>query len=263
MARHHLLFDLPMVATAAALGATVGIAPALALGAVGIGVHTWAVFNPRSRFYMPLTWAIGPGAPGIAVTFDDGPDEGITPRVLDLLAQQHQRATFFVIGSHVRRHPELVRRMVAEGHAIGLHSDHHSRWFNCWSTAAVMGDLQACGMAISDAAGIPAPRLFRPPVGLKNPLVAAAVARLDLRTVTWSARGFDTTGAPAATVLRRLTRGLQLGGIVLLHDGCEPGRAGNRETCLAVLPELFAFCAARGWRSFPLCVAGPGVALAP
>ncbi len=261
MVRHHLLFDLPLAAAVVTAGSTVGMVPALAIGALGVGVHAWAVVDPRSRFYLPLTWRLGASAPGIALTFDDGPDPATTPRILDILGGQRQRATFFVIGAHARAHPALLRRMVAEGHAIGRHSDGHSRWFNCWTARAVQRDLEACGQAISDAAGIAPPRLFRPPVGLKNPQVAAAVRRLDLRTVTWSARGFDTGPAAPATVLGRLTRHLGAGSILVLHDGSEPGHPARRETCVAVLPDLLAAFAARDLRSLPLAVAGDGVAL--
>jgi peptidoglycan/xylan/chitin deacetylase (PgdA/CDA1 family) len=257
----HLLFDLPLVAAAATVGITVGAGPAIALGAVGLGVHTWAVASPRSSFYLPVIWRLGADSPGLALTFDDGPNPEVTPRLLDLLAERRQRATFFVIGQHVRAHGALVRRMVDEGHAIGRHSDGHSRWFNCWGPAAVARDLDACGQAIADAAGIPPPRLFRPPVGLKNPLVAHAVRRLGLRTVTWSARGFDTTGAAPAVVLRRLGRGLGPGSILLLHDGHEPTRPAARATCLAVLPDLLALIAQRDVRSLALRGDDRGVAL--
>ena len=252
--RPHLAFDVPLMASSVALLA--GGLPWAAAGCVvaGAGLHAWAVVHPRSRLYLPVIWRLPATAPLVALTFDDGPDPEVTPRLLDLLAAQGARATFFVVGVHARAHGALLRRMRDEGHALGLHSDAHSRWFNTWRVGRVVTDLEANAAAIADATGVAAPRLFRPPVGLKNPQVAEAVRRLNLVCVTWTARGRDTGTATPAIVAARLRRGLLPGGILTLHDGYEPGRPRRRDTCLAVLPLVLAEARSRGLRPCALAV---------
>lgn len=246
LVRAHLLFDAPIsgLALSAAYAGFEWVLPAA--GVFAAAVHTWGVMNPRSSFYLPVTWRLPAGDAGIALTFDDGPHPEITPQVLDLLAAAGQRATFFCIGEHVARHPHLVRRMVSEGHALGLHSHTHSRWFNTWMPARVRSDLICAQEVMAEATGAPAPRLFRPPVGLKNPMVAIAVAELGLRTVTWSCRGLDTTLPEPEVLRRRLIAGLHPRAIMLLHDGHEPQRPADRTRCVQALAELLPEMATRG-----------------
>ncbi len=236
--RGHLLVDVPLAALAIASAPAVGwLAPAAA-AACAAAMHAWGVADPRSSLYMPVWWRLPRGCKELALTFDDGPNPEVTPRLLDALARQGLSATFFLIGAHVARHPELARRIRAAGHAIGLHSHSHSRWFNCWGPARLAADLADCQAAISDATGEPPPTLFRPPVGLKNPMVGATSLRMGLCAVTWSARGRDTTTADPARIIARLAPALRPRAIVLLHDGHEPGRAGDRSACVAVVEAL-------------------------
>lgn len=244
--RAHLMFDAPVMGCALSAGYA-GVSWAVPAAAMmAVAVHTWGVMDPRSSFYLPVTWRLPAGDPGIALTFDDGPHPEITPQVLDVLAAAGQRATFFCIGEHVARYPHLVRRIVAEGHALGLHSHSHSRWFNTWMPARVRSDLVRACDVMADATGAPAPRLFRPPVGLKNPMVAIVVAQLGLRTVTWSCRGLDTTLPAPELLRRRLIAGLQPRAILLLHDGHEPQRPADRTRCVQALAGLLPEMAARG-----------------
>ena len=254
--RAHLLFDAPLagLALSAAYAGYPWALPSAA--ALSMTVNTWGVIHPRSSFYLPVIWRLPAGDADVALTFDDGPHPEITPQILDLLAAAGQRATFFCIGEHVERYPHLVRRIVAEGHALGLHSHTHSRWFNTWMPGRVMADIERVAAACAAATGTPAPRLFRPPVGLKNPMLAIAVAKLGLRTVTWSCRGMDTTQPPAEVLLRRLVAGLAPRAIILLHDGHEPGRPADRSRCVQAVADLLPIMTARGLRSRALRNAG-------
>jgi peptidoglycan/xylan/chitin deacetylase (PgdA/CDA1 family) len=256
-----------LVADAALLGATVGVGAALGCGwplaglaTLGAGLQAWATVSPRSSWFLPVHWRLPPGDAGFALTFDDGPHPEHTPAILDLLAAHGQRATFFVIGEHAGRHGPLLRRMRAEGHAIGLHSHRHSRLFNLWPRQLVRRDLERCCAAVADATGEAPPRLFRPPVGLKNPLVADVVEALGLVTVTWSARVWDTRGAAAGTVAHRLRRAARPRAIVLLHDGHEPAHPGDRSATVAALAAALPLAAGR---SRPLAAAGRAVTLLP
>lgn len=233
--RPHLLVDAPLIGGALSLAVAGPPLAALAFGAGLLAFQAWAAVHPRAAWFLPVHARLPVGSAACALTFDDGPHPEVTPRVLDLLAAHGQRATFFVVGMHARAHGGLLRRIRAEGHALGLHSDTHHRAFNCWGPGAVRRDLERCAQAVADATGEAPPRLFRPPVGLKNPIVASVVQRLALVTVTWSARAWDTAGAPPGRIAARLVAGARPRAIVLLHDGHEPAHPGDRAATAAAL----------------------------
>jgi len=247
--RGHLFVDMPLAAVAISATPAFGWPVLAAVGGLSVAIHSWGVVNPRSSLYMPVTWRLRREARDLALTFDDGPNPDATPRLLDVLATHGLSATFFVIGEHVARHPELARRIRAGGHALGLHSHTHSRLFNCWTPGRVRSDLEACAMAVSQATGEAAPRLFRPPVGLKNPVVGHVAGRLGLCTVTWTARGRDIGASSTDAVLRRLAPSARPGAILLLHDGYEPTRPGQRSAAVAVTEALAPLLSAAGMTS--------------
>jgi len=247
--RGHLFVDVPLAAVAIGATPAFGWPVLAAVGGLSVAIHSWGVVNPRSSLYLPVTWRLRQEARDLALTFDDGPNPEVTPRLLDVLAAHGLHATFFVIGEHVARHPELARRIRAGGHALGLHSHTHSRLFNCWTPGRVRRDLAACAAAISQATGEPAPVLFRPPVGLKNPVVGFVAGRLGLCTVTWTARGRDIGAPTPDAVLKRLSPTVRPGAILLLHDGFEPLRPGTRAAAVAVTEALAAVMAGAGMTS--------------
>jgi len=258
--RGHLIVDVPFIAAAVSLAPVYGWVPLAWITLAAVGIHTWGVVNPRSSLYMPVWWRLPKNCNDVALTFDDGPHPERTPVVLDLLAQYGQKATFFVIGENVRRHPALVRRIVDEGHAVGLHSDTHSWWFNCWPPPKLRRDLERCAASISEATGRAAPTLFRPPVGLKNPMVGFVVGRLGLRTVTWSCRALDTGSASVDQVTARLTNGLRPRAILGMHDGAEPSRPRPGTLCPDALARLLVVMKERGVVSKPLVATARGIA---
>lgn len=237
--RSHLLIDLPVFGAAVAVAPTVGGAAYAAAAAAFVGVNVFATWHPRAQLHCETFRRLSPDAPGVALTFDDGPHPRATPRILDLLAAHDMRATFFVVGENVRRHPELVRRMRAEGHAIGLHSDRHSYIYPLHTSAWVVRDLRRCRDAIEDACGATT-KMFRPPMGLRNPMIAAAVRDLDLATILWTAGGRDRGDGTGTRVAARLARRAEPGAILMLHDGTEPGKEASGRTGLAALEPLLA-----------------------
>jgi peptidoglycan-N-acetylglucosamine deacetylase len=257
--RGHLLVDVPCIAAAVSLAPVYGWTSLGWLTAAAVGIHAWGVVNPRSSLYMPVWWRLPADITGVALTFDDGPHPERTPVVLDLLAQHGQRATFFVIGENVRRYPALVRRIIDEGHALGLHSDSHSWLFNCWPPGRVQRDLERCGAAIADATGRPAPILFRPPVGLKNPMVSFVTGRMHLRTVTWSCRGLDTGSSNVDQVTARILHGLRPRAILTLHDGAEPNRPRQGMLCPDALARILPVMKERGLMSLPIVTTERGI----
>ena len=112
----------------------------------------------------------------VALTFDDGPDPEQTPRVLDTLRAHGVRATFFLIGSKAELHPEIVRRMAAEGHAIGIHTWSHTPGFPMLRSGAMAADILRCRESLREITGVETD-LFRPPSGVTNPAVARRIRR--------------------------------------------------------------------------------------
>jgi peptidoglycan/xylan/chitin deacetylase (PgdA/CDA1 family) len=153
----------------------------------------------------------------VAVTFDDGPAPSGTPEVLDLLAERGVPANFFCVGKHAERHPELVKRIHAEGHLVGNHSFRHTPWLSLFGPGALGADLSRCQESIRAILGI-TPTLFRPPFGLRNHATDAAARRNDLRVVGWDTGGGDTMGRSADAIVARIEGSLRPGSIILLHD---------------------------------------------
>lgn len=190
----------------------------------------------------------------VALTFDDGPDPHWTPRLLDALAAQGARATFFLVGERAARHPALVQRMVQEGHAVGSHSLRHELLLTLPAAAlreAVVGGREA----VEQAAGQACP-LFRPPRGHLGLPVARLARRHALVVWMWSVEPGDwrpeatTDGVLAACV----TAGP--GDVVLLHDAIAgtdaPAASQDRSSTVAAVPTLVRRLADRGLSCAPL-----------
>jgi peptidoglycan/xylan/chitin deacetylase (PgdA/CDA1 family) len=190
----------------------------------------------------------------VALTFDDGPDPAVTPLVLDLLDRYGAKASFFCIGSRVRAYPDLVREIVRRGHGVENHSDRHPSLLAFFPPAALRREIFAAQEAIAHATGSE-PRFFRAPLGVRGPLLASALARLGLCSVTWTRRGLDCASRNPTRVLSRLTSGLAGGDILLLHDGSCARTAAGKPVVLAVLPALLDRIAASGLTPVPLTAA--------
>jgi peptidoglycan/xylan/chitin deacetylase (PgdA/CDA1 family) len=220
--------------------------PATALAAVAAGaVAGTAAFMPGSpAFGRALTH--GPrDRPRAALTFDDGPGPA-TPAVLEALGEAGVRATFFVLGRQAERHPELVRRIVADGHQLANHGyDHGVLIFR--GPGHVADQLRRAERAAEDAAGAGAmSRLFRAPHGFRGPATALAARRTGYRMAAWTCGVFDTAEPGPAAIARRTARVLAPGAIILLHDA--DGRAPERprhQTAEAV-PEICRSARIRG-----------------
>lgn len=175
-------------------------------------------FVMRAQGLLPMHQRFATSRAEVWLTIDDGPDPKDTPRILELLAAQGARATFFVIGEKARAHPHLVRAIVAAGHEVAHHTQTHPvRSFWCASPGRLRRELDA-GLASLAAVGV-RPTRFRPPVGLRNPWLGPALAARGLACVGWSARGRESWAGDAATVVARVTRSLAPGAILLLHEG--------------------------------------------
>jgi peptidoglycan-N-acetylglucosamine deacetylase len=211
----------------------------LGVVAAGVGFLNLGVF-------LRVVSSVPTGERRVAFTFDDGPHPVHTRTVMDLLERAGARGTFFVIGEKAARHPELVSELVRRGHEVALHSHGHDRLQPLRSEEVIVRDLEANCAAIEEIVGV-RPALFRPPVGLSSPRTRAAVDRLNLEVVGWSARAYDGAANPgASTVVQRIVPHLQPGAIVLLHDAKE--RGDEPPTSLAALERLLDLSNERGLR---------------
>jgi len=212
----------------------------IALSALGVyvAIVLCGVFFLRLRMFVDAILKGPEDARGVALTFDDGPSPKTTPKILDMLKREGHKATFFVIGKKAEKHPELVKRIVAEGHALGSHSYLHPRLFSLLSLAGVRADLKRSLEVLETITG-EKPTLFRPPIGHTNPRVGKVVRELGLTVVGWSVRAQDgVASADPERVFLRVARGLEDGAIVLLHDAAE--RDDFKPTSVEVLPRILA-----------------------
>ena len=198
------------------------------------------------------SWVFGPalnrlpGAePVVSITFDDGPNPHATPRILDVLKQEGVQATFFVLGRHADRWPELVRRMADEGHQIGNHGYHH-RKLHRRGPAYVRDDLTRGIAAIERACGV-RPAVFRAPHGFRNPWVTPIARSLGERTIGWSLGVWDSARPGADEIVRRTLDGMRAGSILLLHDGDGYDADGDRMQTAEALPGIIDGLRARGF----------------
>jgi peptidoglycan/xylan/chitin deacetylase (PgdA/CDA1 family) len=209
---------------------------------------------PRSRLLGPnLTrlpaHSIARGE--VALTFDDGPDPRVTPRVLDLLEASGMRATFFCIAEKAARHPELTREIARRGHTVENHSNAHEHTFAFLMLGGLRRDLASAQATLAALTGR-TPRFFRPPMGFRNPLLDPVLHETGLALVSWTRRGYDTRAGEPAKVAERLERGLAAGDILLLHDGQSAPGPGGDPLVLAVLPRVLQAIRARNLQAVTL-----------
>lgn len=204
---------------------------------VFLAIQAYGSIVLSAQFFLPVRWHGSKASGSIALTFDDGPIAGHTERILDILKDHQVQAAFFCIGNRVVQHPQLVERIHAEGHVLGNHSYWHGKLFDLQTAGAIKAELQHTNAALEQITGR-RPRLFRPPYGVTNPMVAMAVRRLGYTTVGWSIRSFDTVSKDSAVLMEKVTRPLQAGDIILFHD--------YSETMIAILPQFLKHVADTG-----------------
>lgn len=175
-------------------------------------------FRMRAEIFMPAVCNLPqPSATNLIVTFDDGPHPTYTPQILDILKHAQATAIFFCIGKNITLYPELVKRIVAEGHVVANHSYNHSNMIGMYSTSKVIAEIEQTEQAIIACVGSSL-KLYRPPFGVTNPNIGRAVQALQMKAVGWNVRSFDTVSTNKMEVLNRITHRLTDGDIILFHD---------------------------------------------
>lgn len=226
------------------------------LGMVALNqlIISLGVLHPRSRLLGPNMTRLPEAAAHrgeVAITFDDGPDPDITPKILDMLDRYGAKASFFCIADKVAAYPELAREIIARGHSIENHTQRHPHAFALFGPIRLQREINAAQTTICTATGV-APKFFRAPMGFRTPFLAPEVERAGLRYVTWTRRGYDVFATHPEPVLQRLKHRLAPGDILLLHDGRSSPALGNSSLALKVLPGLLSHLQERGLRSVTL-----------
>ncbi|MGA2966974.1 MAG: polysaccharide deacetylase family protein [Terriglobales bacterium] len=210
------------------LPALLGLATAAA-AASAAGYQSMA---PTGQWYGRTFSGGTRGSKQIALTYDDGPNDPHTLRLLDVLAKHNVRATFFMIGRHVQQRPDIARAVAEAGHVIGNHTFTHPL-LTFQSEAQTRKQLADCRQVLHDAIGEHS-NLFRPPYGGRRPATLRIARELGLETVMWNVTGYDWTAPPAAVIEKKVARQMRGGDIILLHDGSHRALGADRaQTVLA------------------------------
>lgn len=177
----------------------------------------------------------------IALTVDDGPWPETTEQMLDIFKENDIKATFFWIGKSIENSPEIARRVVADGHAIGNHTWHH--WYDPMDAATAADEIDRTAKLIYETTGVKT-TFFRPPGGVLNNGLAKYAKEQNYSVVMWSVTSADTDPrAQPSAFVNNVLKGAKPGAIVLMHDG-----GGDRSRTIKALPEMIAGLKQQGYR---------------
>lgn len=208
-----------------------------------IGFTIWGSFDIRQGYFTDVFYKRKHhDGQSLALTFDDGPTP-ITNDFLDLLNEYGAKATFFCIGKQIDKHPDIFKRIIAEGHTVGNHTMNHSKAFGFLNGNQIVQEITSCDAEINDLMPLKT-RLFRPPFGVTNPSVAQAVQHTKHQVIGWSNRSLDTILDDEDKIYKRVSSRLVPGDIVLFHD--------TSNKTLRVVKRVLEFMKARNFQSVPV-----------
>jgi peptidoglycan/xylan/chitin deacetylase (PgdA/CDA1 family) len=211
---------------------------------------------PTGQWYGRTFTGLARGTKQLALTYDDGPNDPHTLRLLDVLAKQDVRATFFLIGRYVRQRPEIACEVVKAGHIVGNHTFTHPL-LTLKSAADVRQELSDCRSAMQDAVGEHS-NLFRPPFGGRRPAVLRVARELGLDPVMWNVTGYDWNTPPSAVIERKVSSQIRGGDVILLHDGGHKQMGADRSQTVAATDHLISRYKSEGYAfvTIPQMLAG-------
>jgi len=191
----------------------------------------------------------------VALTFDDGPYGDATSQILDILKSKNVKATFFLVGQNALKYPDLVQREIKEGHLIGNHSFDHSRFLSVEPSKRVVANVLLADRAIAQASGGLHPRYFRPPYGLKSPLMIKALKHLGYEIILWNDATDDYDNDQSAeAIAAHITKLLKPGAIIDLHDGRDTKTDYPRDNLIKALPIILEAITKNGYTPVTLDV---------
>jgi len=198
----------------------------LLIGAAAVGYAGYSAYSPRSQLYGRTYLGAGRGSRQLALTYDDGPNDPHTLRLLEVLARHDVKATFFLIGRFVAERPEIAHEVARAGHAIGNHTFNHPNLIFC-SAARVRSELEQCRKILTDTVGEHS-ALWRPPFGARLPHVLGVGRQLGLEPVMWTVSSNDWKIRSAEAIEQRVARRIRGGGVILMHDGSHVRMGADR-----------------------------------
>jgi peptidoglycan/xylan/chitin deacetylase (PgdA/CDA1 family) len=223
----------------------------LAIGLAGVAVSAAALsagyqsMAPTGQWYGRTFTSLARGTKQLALTYDDGPNDPHTLRLLEVLAKHNVRATFFLIGRYVQQRPEIVREVVKAGHVIGNHTFTHP--LLTFKTAAeVRKELSDCRSAIQDAVGEHS-NFFRPPFGGRRPTVLLIARELGLEPIMWNVTGYDWNAPPAVVIEKKVSSQIRGGDVILLHDGGHKQMGADRSQTILATDHLITRYKSEGY----------------
>jgi len=197
---------------------------------------TIGIFDIRRNIFVKSINSIEKG--NICLTFDDGPDSTMTPKILDILQRHNVKANFFLIGEASQNNQDIVKRIHIEGHTIGCHTFCHKTTFPMYSLSRMEAELVKTNNVIKSITSEEV-ALFRPPFGITNPNIKKILKKLSMTSVGWDIRSLDTITKDAKKLSNRVINGINKGGsIILFHDRCE--------RTLAILENIIIYCHEKG-----------------
>ena len=208
---------------------------AAAVAATAAGFQSMA---PDAQWYGRTFFGGVRGSRRIALTFDDGPNDPHTFKLLEVLAKHNVQATFFMIGRYVRQRPDIARAVAQAGHVIGNHSFTHPLMI-FESESQMRAELLDCRKALQDAIGEHS-NLFRPPFGGRRPATLRNARELGLETVMWNVSGYDWNAPTAAAIESKIATRIRGGDVILLHDGSHRAMGADRAQTVVATGNLIA-----------------------
>ena len=192
-----------------------------------------------------VVWSVDTDEKVAALTFDDGPNEIYTPKLLDILAHKKVKATFFLLGKHVEKYPEIVKRIHSEGHEIGNHSFNHS-FLPLYTKRYIKRQIESTSSLIEKTVGL-RPSYFRPPMGLFSPFELDAVSESGMTAVVGEVYPRDPYKPGTDKIVERVLSRIEPGSIIILHDSGTFGKIDRSQT-IAAVPIIIDRLRDRGYR---------------
>ncbi len=212
-----------------------GLAIAAGAAAISAGYQSMA---PTGQWFGRAFYGLPRGSKQVALTFDDGPNDPHTLRLLDVLSKHRVQATFFLIGCYVKQRPDIAQAIARQGHVIGNHTFTHSVLI-FQPGSRVRQEILQCRDAISDAVGEHS-NLFRPPWGGRRPGTFPIVRQLGLEPVMWNVTGYDWNAPSADYIEKRVAGKIRGGNVVLLHDGGHAAFGADRSKTVEAVDRVIA-----------------------